>query len=78
VFTEAIRTRHNDISEFSLVVADIIEIMLFCVNFEMKFVRRQANMIAHTLARADNYWDSFHRFEIVLLCIEQLLVNEMH
>jgi hypothetical protein len=76
--TEAIRTRHNGILEFSLIVADIIQIMLSCVNFEVKFVRRQANMVAHTLARTINFWASFHRFEIVPLYIEHLQVNEMH
>jgi hypothetical protein len=40
--TEVIRTRHNGISEVSLIVADIIQIMSSCVNFEVKFVRRQA------------------------------------
>jgi hypothetical protein len=35
-------------------------------------------MVAHTLARAANFWASFHRFEIILLCIERLLTNEIH
>jgi hypothetical protein len=78
VLTEAVRTRHNGISEFSLIVAGIIHIMLSCVNFKVKFVRRQTNMVAHTLALTVNSRASFHRFEIVPLCIEHLLVNEMH
>jgi hypothetical protein len=48
------------------------------VNFEVKFVIRQANLIAHTLAMAANVWASFHRFEIILLCSEHLLVNDMN
>jgi hypothetical protein len=48
--------------------------MLSCVNFEVKFVWREANMVA----RAANFWIGFHRFEIVPLCIERLLVNEMY
>ncbi|PNX95459.1 replication protein A 70 kDa DNA-binding subunit [Trifolium pratense] len=78
VLTEAIRTRRSGNSEFSLIVADIIKIMLSCINFEVKFVRRQANMVAHTLARATISWASFYRYEIIPLCIERLLVNEMH
>jgi hypothetical protein len=77
VLTEAIRTRRSGSSEFSLIVADIIQIMSSGVNFEVKFVRRQAN-IAHTLVRAANSWASFHRFKIIPLCIEHLLINEMH
>jgi hypothetical protein len=36
------------------------------------------NSVAHTLARAANSWTSFHRFEIILSCIEHLVINEMH
>jgi hypothetical protein len=75
---EAIRTRHNDISYFNLIVADITKIMLSWVNFEVKFIRRQANMVAHALVRTTNSWASFHKIEIVSLYIERLLVNEMH
>jgi hypothetical protein len=32
----------------------IIFIMLSCVNFEVKFVRRQMNSVVHTLAGAAN------------------------
>ncbi|XP_045797990.1 uncharacterized protein LOC123892221 [Trifolium pratense] len=39
VLTEAIRTKRSGNSEFSLVAADIIQIMLLCINFEVKFVR---------------------------------------
>jgi hypothetical protein len=68
VLTEAIRTRHKD----------IIQIMLSYVNFEVKFVRRQTNIVAHTLAQTINSWTNFHIFEIVHLCIEHLSINEMH
>ncbi|PNX79721.1 replication protein A 70 kDa DNA-binding subunit [Trifolium pratense] len=76
VLIEAIRMRRSGNSKFSLIVTDIIQIMLSCINFEVEFVRRQANMV-HTLARAANSWASFRRFEIISLCIEHLLVNEM-
>jgi hypothetical protein len=47
------------------------------LNFEVKFIRRQANSVAHALARAANSWASFHRFEIIPLCIEHLIANDM-
>jgi hypothetical protein len=78
VLIGAIRTRHDGISEFSLIVGDIIQNMLSCVNFKVKFAMRQVNMVDHTLARVVNSWASFHRIEIIPLCIEHLLVNEMH
>jgi hypothetical protein len=48
------------------------------VNFEVKFVRRQTNLVAHTFVRAANVWASFYIFEINPLCIEHLLVNDMN
>jgi hypothetical protein len=78
VLIGAIRTRHDGISEFSLIVGDIIQNMLSCVNFKVKFAMRQVNMVVHTLARVVNSWASFHRFEIIPLCIEHLLINKMH
>jgi ribonuclease HI len=42
VLTETIRTRNSGNSEFGLIVANIIQIMLSCLNFKVKFVRRQA------------------------------------
>jgi hypothetical protein len=52
---KAIQTRHNGISKFSLIVADITQIMLYGVNFEVKFVRKQTNIVVHSLARATNF-----------------------
>jgi hypothetical protein len=41
-------------SKFSLIVVNIIHIMSSFVNFEVQFVRRQANLIARTLVRVIN------------------------
>jgi hypothetical protein len=45
-------TRGN--SDFLSIVNDIIFAMLLCVNFEVKFVMRQTNLIVHTLVRVVN------------------------
>ena len=42
---------HGD-SEFYAIVSSIIYQLSLHSNFEVKFVRRQANMVAHSLARA--------------------------
>ena len=55
VLVEAIRTKRRGNSEFFSIVNDIIFVMLSCENFEVKFIRRQVNSVAHTLARAANY-----------------------
>ncbi|GAU28280.1 hypothetical protein TSUD_256080 [Trifolium subterraneum] len=77
VLVEAIHMKRRGNSEFLSIVHDIISFMSSFLNFEVKFVRRQANSVAHTLARAANSWSSFHRFENIPLCIEHLVVNEM-
>jgi hypothetical protein len=65
VLVEAIRTKRQSNSEFLSIVNDILLLMLSCANFEVKFVMRQMNSVAHTLARAVNSWTSFRRFEII-------------
>ncbi|GAU24203.1 hypothetical protein TSUD_23400 [Trifolium subterraneum] len=62
VLVEAIRTKKRDNSEFLSIINDIILVMLSCPNFEVKFIRRQVNSVAHTLVRVANSWTSFHRF----------------
>ncbi|PNX77111.1 cytochrome p450, partial [Trifolium pratense] len=55
LLVNAIHSRRRGNSEFSLIVNDIILLMSSSyVNFEVKFVRRQANLVAYTLARAAN------------------------
>jgi hypothetical protein len=78
VLVESIRTKRRCNSEFLSIVNDIILAMLSSVNFEVKFIMRQVNSVTHTLARAANYWTSFHSFEIIHSCIEILVINKMH
>ncbi|GAU19620.1 hypothetical protein TSUD_383140, partial [Trifolium subterraneum] len=77
VLIEAIHMKRSGNSEFLSIVHDILNLMSSFINFEVKFVRRQTNLIAHTLARVANSWASFHRFENIPFCIERLVFNEM-
>ncbi|GAU39610.1 hypothetical protein TSUD_276500 [Trifolium subterraneum] len=77
VLIEAIHMKRRGNFEFLSTVHDILSFMSSFLNFEVKFVRRKANSVAHTLARAANPWSNFHRFENIPLCIEHLVVNEM-
>jgi hypothetical protein len=65
-------------SEFLSIVHGIVIFMSSFLNSEVMFVRRQANLVAHTLAGAANSLASFRIFEIISLCIERLVLNEMH
>ncbi|GAU28978.1 hypothetical protein TSUD_391760 [Trifolium subterraneum] len=61
VLIEAIHMQRRGNSEFLSIVHGILSLMSSFINFEVKFVRRQANLVAHT--RAANSWANFHRFE---------------
>ncbi|GAU34530.1 hypothetical protein TSUD_394040 [Trifolium subterraneum] len=77
VLIEAIHMKRRGNSGFLSIVHDILSLMSSFINFEVKFVRRQANLVAHTLARAANSWASFHRFKNIPFCIEHLVFNEI-
>ncbi|XP_058758252.1 uncharacterized protein LOC131631477 [Vicia villosa] len=46
-------------------------------NFQVKFIRRQANEVAHALAKTAPSLASFHIFNDVPTCIYNLIINEM-
>jgi ribonuclease HI len=52
VVIEAISHGHQGASKFSSIISSIKSLLLLVPNFEVKFFRRQANMVAHFLARA--------------------------
>jgi ribonuclease HI len=64
-------------SEFSMLISQINNYLSCNPNFVVKFIRRQANMVAHRLARAAISWSSRCIFESLPLCISTLLINEM-
>jgi hypothetical protein len=66
---------HGD-SEFYAIVSSIIFQLSLDSNFEVKFVRRQANMVAHSLARAACSWASHRIFDSYPSCIEHWLIND--
>jgi hypothetical protein len=64
-------------SEFSSLVSYINTLLLSSPNFSVKFIKRQANMVAHTLARAAISWSSRCSIETLPYCISNLIFNEM-
>jgi hypothetical protein len=73
----AIRRRVNGVSEFSSIIHNIKCLLSLNSGFEVKPIRRQANRIAHILARAALSWSRRHIFELLPHCIHNLLHNEM-
>nr|KYP41081.1 hypothetical protein KK1_037561 [Cajanus cajan] len=46
-------------------------------NLSLKFILRQANRVAHCLARASRHYASSHTFEFIPSCIVPIILNEM-
>jgi hypothetical protein len=69
---DAISSNHSGVSEFSLLISHIQSLLSFNNYFEVKYVRRQANKVAHYLARAAFSMSRrriFNRFLVVLRLI---------
>jgi hypothetical protein len=62
--------------KFYAIVSSIIYQLSLHSNFEAKFVRRQANMVAHSLARATCSLASHRIFYYYPSCIEHWLIND--
>jgi ribonuclease HI len=77
VIVGAIRRRNTGVSEFSSIINKIKCMLSLYSGFEVKPIRRQANRIAHTIARAALSWSRRHVFDIIPYCIHNLLYNEM-
>ncbi|GAU43259.1 hypothetical protein TSUD_134030 [Trifolium subterraneum] len=77
IVEDAIHKRSGGNSEFSSLISNIKNKLLSNPNFVVKFIKRQVNMVAHTLARAAISWSSRCIFELLPICITSLLINEM-
>ncbi|XP_058747164.1 uncharacterized protein LOC131620169 [Vicia villosa] len=76
IVTQAVHSNKKGDSEFCLIIDYICSLLRSFKNFEVKFVKRQANSVAHSLARAANSWARRSLLSSTPLCIEHLLINE--
>jgi hypothetical protein len=65
----------GDAGEFGSIVSNIRSMIVSNSNFVVKFVRRQTNMIVHTLFKAAISYANHHTFNSLPSCIEHLLIN---
>lgn len=63
--------------EFQAIISCIVAKLVLHSNFKLKFIRRQANMVARTLARAAYSSASRRVFEFYPPCIEQYVINDI-
>ncbi|XP_058783600.1 uncharacterized protein LOC131658309 [Vicia villosa] len=74
---QAIHSNHCGNSEFSVIILSTQSLLQIYSNFEVKFVKRQANMVAHSLANVAISWSRRSSFNVPPPCIEHILINEM-
>lgn len=75
---QAIHSNHTGGSEFNFIIKSIKTLLHVSPNFEVKFIKHQANSIAHSLRREANSWSRRSVFNLIPLCIEQYLINKLH
>ncbi|XP_058741741.1 uncharacterized protein LOC131614132 [Vicia villosa] len=71
---------HRDVvgsSDFSAIISSIRSLLFNCPNFEVKFVKRQADSVAHAITKAADSWTRRSFFHLTPPCIESLLINDM-
>lgn len=72
---DALHPSKTNHSEFGFIIKKCKNILSF---FSYLFVRRQANSVAHALARASKFYATSYVFNSVLDCISSLVINEMN
>jgi ribonuclease HI len=75
---DAISSTQNGISEFSILISHIQTLLRSHNYFEVKYIKRQANNVAHTLARAAYSMSRRCIFDSIPRCIETILSNEIY
>jgi ribonuclease HI len=73
----AISSNQEGLSEFSTLITHIKSLLRMNNCFEVKYVKRQTNKVAHSLARAANSMFSRCMFESIPRCIHTYLIIEM-
>ncbi|XP_058751093.1 uncharacterized protein LOC131624131 [Vicia villosa] len=73
---KALGSNSKGSSEFITIINSIKSLLLDFPNFEVKFIKRQANMVAHNLAKAANFWSRRCLFDVIPPCITFHLINE--
>nr|KYP69497.1 hypothetical protein KK1_008688 [Cajanus cajan] len=66
------------LSEYGLLIQKGRSILASHKNLSVRFIRRQANHVAHSLARAARSYASPHTFDFIPPCITPLIMKEIN
>ena len=73
---DAVHSNSTHINEFGDIVSQWKDILTTNTDFKVSYIRRQANRVAHTIARASLSQPSPHIFHIVPSTLYSLIMNE--
>ncbi|XP_058758811.1 uncharacterized protein LOC131632064 [Vicia villosa] len=77
VVIHAINSTVSGKSEFNIIITTIRRLLSLVTNFEVKFIKRQANMVVDSLVKAANSWSRRSFVNVAPPCIDIYLVNDM-
>ncbi|XP_058741168.1 uncharacterized protein LOC131613523 [Vicia villosa] len=78
VVIHAINSTVTGKSEFNIIITAIRRLLSLVTNFEVKFIKRQANMVVDSLVKAANSWSRRSFVNVAPPCIDIYLVNDMN
>jgi hypothetical protein len=67
---DALRRPHAEASQFSAIICNVQNMLSLNSNFEVKFIKRQTNIVTHKLAKVTTSWTSCYHFELILLILK--------
>jgi len=74
---DSIFYRNSNQAEFGSIISECRSLLKHYSNFKISFVMRQANFVAHTLARASRLNARYQEFDLIPSCIETIARNEI-
>lgn len=72
-----VNSANQNIIEFGSIISQCKYILYIFPNFQVKFIKMQANVVAHTLARTSMLSDSLCYYDYAPTCISNVIMNEM-
>jgi ribonuclease HI len=78
IVVDAIYSSQHGLSDFHILISHIKSLLTLHNYFEVKYVKRQANMVAHSLDRAAYSMSRGCIFDSIPRCIETVLSNEIY
>jgi len=73
ILVDAIHAKAEGLSGFNMIINHIRRCLELQCNFEVKFIWRQANLVAHSLARVANSYASHQVHDYVTPCISSFI-----